>query len=1074
MNYSLYLTLFAVAAVGFLVPAYAQLADHVVINEVETNPPGNDAKSISEWVELYNPTDSAVDLKGWVIAPTGSKKTLELPAGTILDPGQTAIFSYGPLWFNDLGESLELRSANGTIIDKTPSLTDQKNSLKSWQRLYDGYAPNSIDDWKFATFNAGSSNGKLIESQEVDPVSIHVSVERPSYLFGETAIIRGNVSEKIFTVKPTFQPTPIVISITGTGFEKKITLYPDTNLSFEASQSLHQVLGIGGGNYDVSVTYSDATASSGFSVGEKLSKPEAVKETVVTITTDQPSYLPSQIVRMTATTNKIIPSAVLQFEIIDPDGKVIESGNLFSTDGKFTTRIFLNPVSPVYGTHEIKATFATKSATATFEVSEKPLNLGTSILLATNQTVYGLGETVHVTGKINGEQTNPLKLLVERAKLPDADTFGDFQINIIVPVDDDGSFAYVFDLPRDKNSLGYYLIRASETMGSEEIIIHSVEDPATFARSTDPITIMLDDTSYTFGQSITIDGHVLDPVDRTTVLVAPVSISISKEGGAPLRIANLGPQDGKNLDALKTYDVATVPELTGLYKMQLDIVKNIFEAGKYVITAKHSDHAASAEFTVYDLPDLKESSVTIDKDVYGLGETVMLEGILSTDPQTISYITLTKPDGSVAKFDVPINNRYFSWSWNIPDAEQTPSAIVGSSGDSFTPTLGIYKLSAAFGSADVHLRFKVSSDPANDVLSTGLIVSTDKPFYKTTDRLLVTGNVNPSKSFRDGSTEMVTISVYQIYPYDPIQVLTSSVFPERDGSFSNTIDLPPSLFADGSYGVSANYLGDRAVSAFVVGFEDDSFLVSTDSAEYLPDSSVIITGTGGPDSGRLDISVIRESDSNVICGTSICGSILGTKKSISLQSGSFEYTLDLPDSAPFGKYEVMVASGTLIKPAMFDVVEELTIVETAKPRTVIEKENRITDRNIVITTEEKTTDDGSISPRVVSGSMIVNRGDEADVNLMISTESGTCVIGPGDGCLVSESTRKPGKIYDTVEVDGMSLNVRYSGPDVRLEKFSIIPESADEFLPDMDWHVSMVKDEQISRFYYKVTYKTIP
>ncbi|MFB5598417.1 MAG: hypothetical protein ACE5RJ_05335, partial [Nitrosopumilaceae archaeon] len=47
--------------VGILVPAYAQTADHVVINEVDINPPGDDSASISEWIELYNPTDSSID-----------------------------------------------------------------------------------------------------------------------------------------------------------------------------------------------------------------------------------------------------------------------------------------------------------------------------------------------------------------------------------------------------------------------------------------------------------------------------------------------------------------------------------------------------------------------------------------------------------------------------------------------------------------------------------------------------------------------------------------------------------------------------------------------------------------------------------------------------------------------------------------------------------------------------------------------------------------------------------------------------------------------------------------------------
>ena len=89
------------------------------------------------------------------------------------------------------------------------------------------------------------------------------------------------------------------------------------------------------------------------------------------------------------------------------------------------------------------------------------------------------------------------------------------------------------------------------------------------------------------------------------------------------------------------------------------------------------------------------------------------------------------------------------------------------------------------------------------------------------------------------------------------------------------------------------------------------------------------------------------------------------------------------------------------------------------------------------------------------------------------SESGICIIGPNVECLVSESTRKPGQIFDVVQVDGLNLNVRYSGPDVLLEKFSILPTSSDEFLPNTSWNVEVIKTDEISRLYYKITYKTL-
>ena len=70
-----------------------------------------------------------------------------------------------------------------------------------------------------------------------------------------------------------------------------------------------------------------------------------------------------------------------------------------------------------------------------------------------------------------------------------------------------------------------------------------------------------------------------------------------------------------------------------------------------------------------------------------------------------------------------------------------------------------------------------------------------------------------------------------------------------------------------------------------------------------------------------------------------------------------------------------------------------------------------------------------------------------------------------------DSTRKPAQIYDVVDVDGMSLKVRYSGSDVRLEKFDILPNSPDDFLPKSSWNVDIIKENQPSRFYYKINYK---
>ena len=151
MKYSIILLLSVILIAGISAPAYAQtISDHVVINEVDTNPSGDDSQYASEWVELYNPTDDDVDLSGWQIASTTVlKKTMTIPDGTIIQPGKFLFFNYQPLWFTDSNDSVELKNDDGIVIDKTPTLPDMLNNSMSWQRLYDGYDSDSSDDWKF-------------------------------------------------------------------------------------------------------------------------------------------------------------------------------------------------------------------------------------------------------------------------------------------------------------------------------------------------------------------------------------------------------------------------------------------------------------------------------------------------------------------------------------------------------------------------------------------------------------------------------------------------------------------------------------------------------------------------------------------------------------------------------------------------------------------------------------------------------------------------------------------------------------------------------------------------------------
>ena len=279
MNQNIPLVFFILFFAGILVPAYAQTSENVVINEVDINPPGDDSVTVSEWVELYNPTDSDIDIGGWKIASTTVlKKTMTIPSNTVIEPGQFLTYSFQTVWFTDANESVELRDENNIIIDKTHTIVDIQNDFTSWQRLYDGYDSDSSDDWKFVVSTAGSSNGKLIQTQETDDITVSVSSEKPSYIFGDVAVISGAVSKEILIEKPFFQPEQIIISITGPNFNKIITLYPDLDLQYETTLNLHQVLGINEGSYNVVVNYGSSLDKLVFQLGTEIIEQEIKKD----------------------------------------------------------------------------------------------------------------------------------------------------------------------------------------------------------------------------------------------------------------------------------------------------------------------------------------------------------------------------------------------------------------------------------------------------------------------------------------------------------------------------------------------------------------------------------------------------------------------------------------------------------------------------------------------------------------------------------------------------------------------------------------------------------------------------
>ena len=915
------------------------------------------------------------------------------------------------------------------------------------------------------------------QSDSKSEVFVTVSSDKASYLFDEVAVIQGSVSEEVFVMKPHFIPQEIRIFISGNSFEKSITLYPDSNLRFKITQNLQQVLGVIGGEYLISVQYGDALSQSSFFVGSEQIVDDVEEESSLFINTDKPQYLPGSNIQITAVSNFIIPLEGMYFEVYDPNKLIIFAGNLFPIDGIFSTTIFLDSVHPRYGTYEIIGTYSNQSVTTTFDLIED-IKEDKLISIWTDKELYELGDVVSISGRLNNFWIPSMNIDITQMRNLALDDNGGFANNIsdIVQLEGDSSFTYSFKIPVE-SGLGDYQIKISNEIGTVTKSITVSENPDEHVPSDDPFVVFSNTDSYSLGDVLSLNGKIMRPIEKSDFNVNLVTFTISDSLGHPLEMIGFsrGEEDPDNNSIIIDEIFSILPDSSGRFSFELPITRSQFNVGEYVINLKYGSLSDSLSFSVIDSVDVSSMVLSIEKDVYGLNESVTLVGLLPPLGESSVSISLTAPNGRVLHFNAFSDNQQFTWDWMTPVSEIKSV----NSKDFVSTNIGIYKINVATASFNQDVFFKVSLDPDNDFISKSpLFVDTEKSLYIVGDKLKIFGNVlAPSTGGGFTGYERVYLQVADSnFPYTLIS--ESAVYPNQGGEFESSFEIPPGVYLNGLYNVKANYYGYSAESVFSVvndfdyGSDDElTLIVSTDKSEYsLGD---VVSVIGKPNNlvylEKFDISVIKKSDIELTCGSFICGVHKGPVTSLfPSPSGSFEYQFMIDDSdSSLGLYEITVDAGFETKSIQFSVVTP------PKLDTVIEKENRISEKEISILTEKKDVQNTSVAPRVVSGSLITPRDDQSNVNIQVTTNSGICIIGTNIDCLVNDSTRAQGKIYDVVEIDGMNFNVRYSGPDARLEKFSILPESSEEFLPDTNWNVFVIKDEQVSRFYYKVTYKTL-
>ena len=470
------------------------LAGNVIINEVELNPPGSDSRStsnassnVNEFVELYNPTDSAIDVSGWQLIPSKSWKSYTIPSGSLIEPNDHAVFMASSFWFDDIGDFVTLKDSAGVIVDQTPLLEDPADDMNSWQRVYDGLDTDSSSDWVLEPATGLSSNGKYIAEDIDTELTISLEIDKEQYNFNEKVNISGSVSELAHNQEfssTTFMPEQVIIFINGPGsYSDKITVYPDTNLQFSTSLSLYSVFGYSEGEYSITANYSTATTSTDFTLGEvEDDVAAAATASELSIYTDKSEYGPGEWVIVSASTNNQIDYVGLKYTISDSKGTAVSTGTIFpNTDNEFTTKYFVPVTVNAFGVYQVFANYQfttqfsqtgdSQSALTTFTVfeDEKEDEL---ISIWTDKELYTPGDIVQITGRSNSIHVDTFNILIEQTGVQNAFSANEGAIradpiNLLqtVRLDGESKFGLSFQIPSVDESLGTYKITAGENFG---------------------------------------------------------------------------------------------------------------------------------------------------------------------------------------------------------------------------------------------------------------------------------------------------------------------------------------------------------------------------------------------------------------------------------------------------------------------------------------------------------------------------------------------------------------------------------------------------------------------------------
>ena len=1123
----------------------------VVISEAEINPPGDDRRAVIEWVELHNPSDSPVDVGGWSISSSDlHRRTLTIPEGTEVGAGAYRVFHHRTAWFADVMTSVRLHDGEGRPVDETPRLSDRSDDLRSWSRIAGGPGPGSEPEWEFGTASAGSRNiaasgpgaaGHGPPGAAPAGLPVSVSTDRGSYSLGDRIVVRGNVSEDARASIPSHANRGVSVSIEGpAGYERQLSVYPDSQLRFFASFRLSAVTGASDGRYDVTASYAGSSAASSFSVGRAGAGPGEGGEggedgdgggggPALSLSTDRGSYRPGETAILAGAVREVVPYEGLSYSVFGPDGERTDGGRLYPDQaGRFEARLFINPVGAAYGNHTIAASYGEAAAAAAFAVSEGDEPRGRAAALWTDKAAYAPGETVEIGGRLGGTWSFALDLELRQVEVG---SLGRVAVNLAkhdatVRPAGDGTFSHEYRIANGTERLGEYVVRVSDTGVRAEASFRvepaAADGPAAgggadpagaapaapSAPSRSPVTVSTDRAVYEQGSRIVFSGTVAAP--RTASFVpGAVEIAIAGASGGLASRGQAadarGAAGSSGAEAAPVaYTLSAVPDGAGNYEVSDTLYASAYGPGAYAVQASYAGnrHRAYTVFEVVDSLDIDgDASLSVSKRLLAPGETAVVSGIVPGLAQGSGVdITVYKPGGDTDRYGALADRSRFSWEWEAPREA------------------GVYQAVVRAGPATERIFLKVSDDPASDTLDVPpLSISADRASYRIGGEVALSGLAREAGELFGGDgppvRERVKVAVKQaaapfgtIYEYN--------LAPDNAGYFGTSFGLPVGVFDEGEYSAVATYDKKRAAAAFRVegasgagagsgGGGDLSISVGTDRPEYRPGDTVAVSGalTRLVSVDAIEVTVSREEDLRVNCGTYSCGLPGSTETVRPDENGRFSRTYEIGGSGDaVGRYVVRATTPFATVTGEFSVAaavpEDAPAPDgragsggagvgnaTAPPGRYTEKFSRIPNATVPMAASESDVNGTRFVPRALQGLLLAPpRADplSVDVRLLANASDGgagpICVIGPAaDGCLVSGTTRAPGAVYQTVQIGGTDYRVRYSGPAAAPEKFAVLPAEAGAAIDIAEWTAAIERPGgEPSWFYYKVTRVAAP